>query len=310
MSFNKVIIYGHKLHTHTSSYVHYGFYKAFKELNYNTLWVDDNDDISNINFDNSLFLTEGQVDNNIPLNKSSKYILHNCFKEKYNDLNYIKIQFVYNEMGFEMAPVGEYENFIKNNPILKINNYTYWGNNTLYQPWATDLVPREIDLNDAHNELNNKECIWIGTYGGGDTEFQNQKQLDPFFNECKKNRIKVKIIDPWAAPVSPEKNRELVKNAFMAPAIQGAWQVNHGYGPPCRLLKNISYGHIGITNSNFTNSLFDNKLVYDNDSSNLFYKVMEKKNNSKIINDTQLLMDEVKENHTFINRINQILKLI
>ena len=43
----KIVIYGHKLHTHTSSYVHYGYYKAFKALNYDTIWIDDNDDIIN-----------------------------------------------------------------------------------------------------------------------------------------------------------------------------------------------------------------------------------------------------------------------
>ena len=41
--FEKVIIWGHKLHTHTHSYIHYGFYKAFKHLNYDVYWLNEND---------------------------------------------------------------------------------------------------------------------------------------------------------------------------------------------------------------------------------------------------------------------------
>ena len=31
-SIKQVVIWGHKLHTHTHSYIHYGFYKAFNKL--------------------------------------------------------------------------------------------------------------------------------------------------------------------------------------------------------------------------------------------------------------------------------------
>lgn len=307
----KIVVWGHKLHSHTSSYVHYGFYKAFKELGYEIYWFDDKDDVSNINFENTIFLTEGQVDKNIPLNKTSKYILHNCKREKYEDIvNKINIQFCHNAIEEEAVPIGQHETFIAYGPIVKINDYTYIGKETLYQPWATDLLPKEINLDNAHNELSNKECIWVGTYGGGDTEFQNHKQLDPFFNECKKKNITVRIVDPWSSPVSPEKNKELVHNSFFSPSIQGAWQVKYGYAPSCRLLKNISYGHLPITNSETANKLFDNKLVYDSDSSVLFHKALEKKYDPKMIEELKFLMNEVKEKHTFINRVNQILKLI
>lgn len=67
---------------------------------------------------------------------------------------------------------------------------------------------------------------------------------------------------------------------------------------------------MGITNNETSNKLFDNKLVYDNDSVTLFYKVLEKKNSFNIIREIQFLMKEVKENHTFINRIDQILKVL
>lgn len=307
----KVVIWGHKIHSHTSSYVHYGFYKAFQELGHETLWFDDTDNVSHIDFNNCLFLTEGQVDKNIPINNSSKYILHNCNKEKYSEISVkLNIQFHHNGIDGLEVPSGQHETFIAHGPITKINSYTALGKDTLYQPWATDLLPKDINLDEAHNELNNKECVWIGTYGGGDSEFQNHKQLDPFFNECRSNGIAVKIVDPWAAPVSPEENRKMVHDSFFAPAIQGEWQVSHGYAPACRLLKNISYGHFPIVNSLTANQIFDNKLVYDVDSTQLFHKALEKKHSPHIIDELKYLMNEVKEKHTFVNRIQQILEIL
>ncbi len=49
----------------------------------------------------------------------------------------------------------------------------------------------------------------------------------------------------------------------------GSWQKNIGY-IPCRILKNISYGHMGITNSPRVYELFENKVVYHPDCYQLF----------------------------------------
>lgn len=306
----KIIIWGFRLHSHTSSYVHYGFYRAFKDLGYEAYWFDDNDDVSHMNFDNSVFITEGQVDSHIPLNKTCKYFLHNCRGEKYAEMpNKMSMQFFHNSIVASAIPANQHTTFSTNEHLFKINDYTYANKDIIYQPWATDLLPQEIDLNTAHNEANNKECVWIGTYGGGDSEFQNHSTLDPFFNECKKHNIRITRIDPWAAPVSPEKNREMVNKAFFAPTIQGPWQVKNGY-LPCRLFKNISYGHMSVTNNPMANAIFDNKLIFDNDPVALFHKAMQKKSDPKLLDEIKFLMNEVKEKHTYINRAKQLISLI
>jgi len=79
-----IVVWGHKLHSHTHSYIHYAFDKAFRHLNYNTKWLDNNDDIKNINFTKTLFITEGQVDGKIPIRNDCYYVLHNCDMKKYN----------------------------------------------------------------------------------------------------------------------------------------------------------------------------------------------------------------------------------
>ena len=46
----KVIIWGHKLHSHTHSYIHNAYFTTFKKLGFETFWFDDKDDVSNFNF--------------------------------------------------------------------------------------------------------------------------------------------------------------------------------------------------------------------------------------------------------------------
>ena len=58
---NQIVIWGHKLHSHTHSYIHNAWFKTFNYLNLNTIWLDNNSDISGINFDNSLFLTDSTL---------------------------------------------------------------------------------------------------------------------------------------------------------------------------------------------------------------------------------------------------------
>lgn len=302
MSFNKVIIWGFKPNTHdngvshTHSYIHQSYYKAFKHLGYDTYWFDDTDDVSGVNFDNCLFFTEGQTDSKMPVNDTSKYILHNCGREKYEGIkveNKILLQF------FQKDVLGY--------TVEKINDYTYYGDDILYVPWATNLLPHEIDLNTARNEKNNKVCFWAGSYTHADTTaFENHTALDPFFDEARKLGLSVVHANPWVNPVSNEENRRLVNCSFVAPSINGKHQ-RDTYYLSCRLFKNISYGHLGITNSMYANKIFNDRLVYDPDTAALFHKSVEKKNQPGVLNEIKELMNEVKEKHTFVNRIHTLL---
>ena len=83
---HQVVIWGHKLHSHTHSYIHNAFFIAFNHIGYKTLWLDNEDDITNIDFSNSFFITEGQVDEKIPILLNSFYVLHNCNMDKYRTI--------------------------------------------------------------------------------------------------------------------------------------------------------------------------------------------------------------------------------
>ena len=137
---------------------------------------------------------------------------------------------------------------------------------------------------------------------------------------CNKNNITYNSFGGFNnRNVSSEKNMELIQESILAPAIQEHWQVEHGY-IPCRVFKNLSYGKMALTNNKFVNEMiFDNKLLYNTDIHKLmdmgieFNKTLD--NNSPNYNEKnkELLIDlmiYVRNNHTYINRIESIIKFL
>lgn len=298
-AFDKVVIWGHKLHTHTHSYIHQAFYRAFTALGYKTYWLDEKDLAKNFDFANSLFLTEGQADTSIPLREDCFYILHNCVSPKYAALKAKKrciILQVYSDdvLGFETA-----EKFA---PCM----YRDIANRCLYMPWATDLLPNEIDQmkQKVPKNLSQRKRVvhWVGTIGSG--QFGNISELAPFQKACREQGISFK----HHGNLSIDQNIACIQTSYMAPTIVGSWQKKAGY-IPCRIFKNISYGQMGITNSYRVYELFEGKIVYNPDTYKLFYDAQKK---LKTMTRKELieLMDFVKTKHTYLNRIQTIFDFI
>jgi hypothetical protein len=292
--FEKVVIWGHKLHSHTHSYIHQRFFEAFKYLGFPTYWLDNQDDLSRLDLSNALFITEGQVDQNIPLRKDCLYILHNCAQEKYKEAldssQYILLQ-VYTD-DVLTRPTCE-----------KIAPCIYYDvrNKVVYMPWASDLLPYEIDEMKKllPNITKNQHCLWVGTLGGG--TFGNIDQVTPFVNACKEQGI------PFIQKSAMNKKTFLEEHAhaYLAPAIVGRWQMEKGY-IPCRIFINICAGQLGITNSYRVYELFDKKILYNEDTHQLFYDAQERMKTWSL-EEQYALMDFIKEHHTYLNRIETLL---
>lgn len=301
MNINQVVIWGHKLHTHTHSYIHNAFYKTFTYMGYKTIWLDNNDSINTINFDKTLFLTEGQVDKNIPIRQDSYYVLHNCDLEKYMLVpkeNILIIQ-VYSKI------------LTKNEP--KIDDYIYYNkfkqdvkNNTnysiLYMPWATDLLPYEIN-NNILNLDKNKTKLEINFVG---MQTQEWDQVRLF---CQKYKINYNNIGGFKGDnVDILVNQKLIQQSLIAPSIQTKWQIENGY-IPCRIFKNISYGRMGVTNNNTVFELFKKAIIYNPNISECLKMAIHFENNPNEYKKNTLipLMCFVRDKHTYINRIKTIL---
>jgi hypothetical protein len=231
----------------------------------------------------TLFLTEGQVEKDMPIRDDCYYILHNCNRIYPKDRRITIQVYVHDVLAY---------------PTTKINAYTFYDEpqRLLYQPWATDLLPHEI----GSPVISNDRCVyWVGSYGIG--IFGNKDEIDAFKKACSYAGISFE----FRGGVSDEEHRILIQKSYLAPQICGAWQAKQGY-IPCRIFKNISYGKVGITNSEKVQEVFDGQLIYNPDTYNLFFDAEAKKEAQNVA----ALMKLVKEKHTYVSRIQQIFEFL
>uniref|UniRef100_A0A6C0I449 Glycosyltransferase n=1 Tax=viral metagenome TaxID=1070528 RepID=A0A6C0I449_9ZZZZ len=330
-TFTKVIVWGFPLHTHTHSYIHYGWDKTFRHLGHETHWFHDNAEIpAGFDFTNCLFLTEGYADDKIPINDSSIYFVHIARRpEKYvgKVKRFIEIRYL-----VDSIVDCNYNYALDKDACQKISDCTYYEKlhdngglakhhdnpikmeyECIYTCWATDLLPHEIVDENVELERDNK-IYWFGT-----SNHLNTREIALFNNECRKNNVEFVANDPWKNPLPFEVVQAYTMRSLMAPDFRssgdprkialgetGTCHKFTGY-IPCRLLKSISYGHLGITNSQHAYELLEKKVVYNDDEAALFYDAMKELKNYDLIKEQMAI---VREKHTYVNRVNDLLAVL
>lgn len=287
----KFVAFGCKSTNSTHSFIHYAYQRAFESLGWESHWID-NEDVDKFDFSNSLILTIGGWEQRLPVRKDCKYILHNCDLNKYSDV-------LDRSLILQVFTTDVYDRDVE-----KLEDFVYYQKsiNTLYQPWATDLLPHEINEKDSLNFSQNKVLNWVGSIWDGNNQ-GNSNQIE----EMKRALIK-RGIGFDNKKVDYGKNKEVINDSFISPALQGKWQCDKGY-IPCRIFKNISYGEFGITNSKYVNELFQDMIVYDSDIDAMVEKALQRRVTITLEELNQQIRF-VKEKHTYINRINNILNFI
>lgn len=288
----KVIIWGHKLHEHTHSYIHSSYYNAFKYLGYEVYWIDFRDNISQYDFSDCIFFTENSVKDGMPLHKDCKYITHHIDTEYFINAG-ISFQNVL-KLGNYLPSLEIYE---------KVEELAYWDSSTrsLYQTWGTDLLPSQIDENSSVKfNSTNKTLNYVGMlYEQGPWWAQS------FANILDSNHgVEFKV---FTQHVSHEENAQLIRDSFLCPDFRSDWHLECGY-IPCRMWKNISYGRITGTNSPLIKKVFGDYIVFGGTPETLYVNLLDADSGNKINMKEAMLF--VKENHTYINRINTILKFL
>jgi hypothetical protein len=328
--FSKVIIWGFPLHTHTHSYIHYGWVKGFKHLGYDTYWFDDNNYPTNFDFENCLFITEGYADTKIPVIESSIYFVHIARNpEKYigKTKRFIEIRYL-----VDSIVDCNYNYILDKNNCVKISDSTYYEKlcdnggiskhhsnpqkmdyECIYTCWATDLLPDEILEENIYKPKDNK-IYWFGS-----ANQHNTREIFLFYQESLKNGIEFITNDPWQNPLPFDVVQKYTTSSYMAPDLRssgdprklsigetGTCHKQIGY-IACRLLKSISYGHLGITNSKHSYELLEKLVVYNSDEAQLFYDAKEQLGNYELI---KKQMELVREKHTYLNRINDLFTVL
>jgi hypothetical protein len=300
------VIWGHPLHSHTHSYVHEGFARAFASLGVETIWTSDPRELETLDLDGTLFLTEGQVIEGMPYDPRARYVLHNVDRSWWQGREH-------SVLGLQVYTTSPRERRAAGAPLERLDACIYFepgvdGPSTLYMPWATDLLAHEFDLDVAFPPpwpdgerralpASPYFAAWVGTIGDGG--FGNRQQLTPFFDACADHDVDVLHL----AGVDRATHMRAIRSSLLAPAIVGDWQLEHGY-IPCRIFKNISYGRLGVTNSPHVAELFESELPSRRSGAELFEVAMEHARERRLL---RLQMLEVQARHTYVNRIETIL---
>lgn len=319
----KIIIWGYPLHSHTHSYIHAAFYKAFKSLDYETYWFHDKNYPKDFDWSDCVFWTEGFADKNIPLNKTSTYFVHVCpdpakyinagvkkfIDVRYNHLWHKDHVYEYNLDKSKVEKVGPccYLSERKNRRVQVLNDYhKYWieDYDKFYVTWATNYLPSEFDFEDI--KYPREEKIYFSGNISSAGRCENYSTFKPFINECQKNGIEFIHNDPFSNPLDENEVIERTKKSILGVDIRGPEHIKNGY-VPCRVFKSISWGHLGITNSYEVYNELEGNCLYSKDTAKMFYDSMNKKNDFDFIKKSMIY---VKENHTYINRIQSIMKLL
>ena len=316
----KVIIWGYPLYSHTHSYIHNGYYRAFKSLGYETHWISDNQ--KNIDFNNSLIITEHFASRDLPIVDSSTYFVHylgnkNDYHKHYLGRAGRLIDLRYNANNWHDK---NYDYDLDREAVEKISEGTYYeGKNELgyevaYTTWATDLLPDEINMDDRFIQRE-KRIHYIGTVGGGrgglfnclkaPDYYDTVPHIMPFYDECVNNGVEFITNCPWDNPLDDETVKKLIQKSLLAPDFRHDAMLDWGY-IPCRVMKNISYGQLGITNSKAVYDFFKGKVLYSNDGKELFNIGIENMNNYDLIKEQ---MEMVRNEHTYINRAKDLIKI-
>jgi hypothetical protein len=278
------------------THIHEAFYRALKFMGKRAMWLDRQDDVSELDFSNTYFISMNYGIDGMPKREDCFYAIHNVESQA---IEYLR--------GFQMMNYGLYISTATLDPAgwMELAPETFLSLQ-LHHPysavifrWGTDLLPHEIEANKPSTLFRSESKI-INYIGCSAPEWSNA--IGPFKRAAEENGIKFNHL----SGVSIEENVRLIRESYMAPAICPPWQATVGY-VPCRLFKNISYGQYGVTNSRWANELFGGKLIYNPDARELFYQGRRELPNVPLA-DLHSLMDEVAAKHTYLNKIDAMLK--
>lgn len=161
-----------------------------------------------------------------------EYVLHNFDRsadiwDGLEEERFLRLQVYTNaceRMGVEWAPGRRYDR----------------AGRILFQPWGTDLLAE--DFKPPVFNPDSIEIPFVGSIWDGDGQ-GNIHAID----ELKRITNAHRLVFRHYQHISDTKNAYVVRNARLAPALTGAWQVEQDY-LPCRAFKCSSYGALILTN--------------------------------------------------------------
>lgn len=309
--FQRVIIWGHRprfvktrgiyqVKRHTHSYIHEGYFRAFAAMGFSTIWLDNFPSAKLDDFKSALVITEDQADESLPASPDASYVLHHSSKRKYHDVG----AEVLNLANFTVADTRKTpDGTTVPRSLEELDEVTFYdsASRTLYQPWATDLLPSEISLDMAISPKRSTEHVhYVGTIGHDGI----RSMMRNIRYQSWKLQLRLKVhtnVDGTTA-------QALLCHSATAFDIRGNHHRNVGY-IPCRIWKGLSYGLPMTSNSPLLESVFGDRINFKTFEGDFLESAVEHTLQSKrgqIVDN----LSWIRSRHTFVNRARRILEVL
>jgi hypothetical protein len=301
LPYKQVVIWGERLvngRSHTHTYVHAAFMKAYQWLGSSVLWLSDEDDVSSFDFSETLFITEGFKNLKMPIRDDCWYVLHHVDFKRFTSIGQRCINLkAYSTSN--MSLVGKCQ---KIRDFEHVTSFIEDGfeATTLLMPWATHLLPFEFEQLDRKCIAGRRTRVvyWVGSITDGEMgNIEELRKTSAALDSLGIRLIQSKVAEGW-------ESKTAVQQSWIAPAIVGKWQSEVDY-LPCRAFKNASLGRLPVSNSSVVNEVFENIMpkIQDTNYAESFVAVREMESSTDLCRYVQEL---VRANHTYLNRINTI----
>lgn len=299
----KIVIWGCSPHTHTHSYIHYGFAKAFSFLDYDVTWYEDSEEHKNQHLSDSIVITSYGHCNYMPIDSTSKYFIHNI-EDEFNCQNKINHDNICNLLVY-------HDKYNWSDDVKNIDDYSWYHpeTKTAVIMWGTDLLPHEIDEQDQvlfdplRNGIN-----YVGSlsrdYISEMTSVCNSYGKN-FINYGGYSGVRNKKNNGF---MDNDQNIDLMKNSYLNFDLRPKQHIDNGY-IPCRIFKAMSYGCWIGTNSIKMNKFFDGRITAVENLNDLYLETEKATQRAtlEILKDNQQF---IKQNHTYVNRVQSLLSIL
>jgi hypothetical protein len=303
------IVFGYRDSTATHRHIHNGILRALEGTYGGRCigWLDpgEQDRIP----PNTLVISNWEPANELPVRDDLFYVIHGMndhleTKERFWDRGLSWNVFVANSHSQAIGGAGPIPGAVKDPDAgyFLDKDIPFWPQERrLDFRWPTDLLPWEVRANKPDHILGRDSSIihYVGTRWR-----INEKELDAFAEGVRSAGFRFQL----HGGVSMKDHIRLIQESRIAPAILGSHHLTEGY-LSCRLSKNVSYGHLGVTNSQACQDIFEGRLILDTNPRTL-YQTAEEAIQHKTLKDLHEQMEFVATNHTYVNRLDAVFKAI
>lgn len=318
-----LVVWGLKSNTHTHHYIHRGVYDCLADLatlaRARVHWYDDQPvRLSRKTWKGRLrtylFFASPHfdLDNNIPILPDAYYILHADWSHSWSKRQPI-IRYTDHAAAGKAVYWGVFRGFPGQGwSTIDQRELAYHNpaEHRLVMPWATDLLPdRTYSVIDAIRDRYQARRLFPGdkVLFVGSVWQRNEQVMERFERACARHglRLSLERIESVADNVAA------AQDTYMAPAIQGEGHITSQdqFYVPCRILKNISYGALGVTNNAGVSDLFEGRLVYSSHEDDLLDQYADQVATFSRGSLAEMieLIEAVRDRHTYLNRLNHCL---